>query len=60
VRQQLITIPALPTSLLISFSIMKSLDIATMNSIVACLLKARTIKPAEIDIAREQLCKHAH
>jgi hypothetical protein len=28
--------------------------------IVVCLLKARTVKPAEAAIAREQLRKHGH
>jgi hypothetical protein len=29
------------------------------NNIAACLLKARTVKPAETSLAREWLCKHA-
>jgi hypothetical protein len=47
------------TPLLISFSLMKPLDVATMNGTVACLPKARTVKPAEIAVASERLCKHA-
>jgi hypothetical protein len=30
-----------------------------LEYIMACLLKARTVKPAEIAITRERLCKHA-
>jgi hypothetical protein len=30
------------------------------QTIVACLLKARIVKPAEEALARELLCKHAH
>jgi hypothetical protein len=29
------------------------------DDLVACLLKARIVKPAEIVVVRERLCKHA-
>jgi hypothetical protein len=31
-----------------------------IKDIVVCLLKARTVRPAETAVARERLCKHAH
>jgi hypothetical protein len=37
-----------------------SLLLLESNYIVACLLKARLMEPAETAVAREHLCKHSH